>query len=79
MIDGLCISLELDHTAMYTCCISPDLYPVVYRFKLSQIEMINREYSCLPTGWVWRAKNISHAILETPPPFSPAGGGGWGV
>ena len=65
-----------------TCCINPDLYSVVYNFKLFQIETINREYSFLPTGQVWWANKFfpsgTCAILETPPLF-PWGEGGGGV
>ena len=39
LIDGLCISQVPDQT----CCIGPDLYPVMYRFKLFQIERLNRQ------------------------------------
>ena len=60
--------------------LGPDLYPVVYRFKLFQIEMIIREYSFIPTGRVWLPKKISpsgtRTILETSPSPCGAGGGG---
>ena len=63
-----------------TCCIGPDLYPVVFRLKLFQIETItliieNKVF--YPQGGCNGQKNSpsgTHAILETSP-FPPRGGG----
>ena len=66
-----------------TCCIGPDLYPVVFRLKLFQIETItliieNKVF--YPQGGCGGQKNSpsgTHAILVTSP-HSPDGGGGGG-
>ena len=61
--------------------LGPDLYPVVYRFKLFQIEMIIREYSFIPTGWVWLPKKFVLQALAPSwrLPLLPVGQGGGGV
>ena len=53
-MDCMYICQEPDHT----CCISPDLYPVVYCFKLFQTEVF------YPQGGCGGRKNVSLKLKQ---------------